>query len=171
MSQLINKLVKITLVLLLSISSNSILFAQTSGGIFFQAVARDNYSNPAKDRKIYVVTSILQSTVNGTAVLTELHQTTTDGTGMFGISIGQGTRTGGTAGSLQTIDWPNGPYYLNLKVAIEPFAPVANWDYKSELIDLGTTAFGTVPYALYSYNAGGLDKKLNIYHGFFNSKK
>ena len=31
------------------------LFAQTtSNGIFFQAIARDNFSNPAKDRKIYV---------------------------------------------------------------------------------------------------------------------
>ena len=35
------------------------LFAQTpSNGIIFQAVARDQYSNPAKDRKIFVQSSI-----------------------------------------------------------------------------------------------------------------
>ena len=45
------------------------LFAQTTNGIFFQAVARDNFSNPAKDRQIYVVSSIIQSTATGTKVL------------------------------------------------------------------------------------------------------
>ena len=34
------------------------LFAQTpASGIIFQAVARDQYSNPAKDRKIFVQSS------------------------------------------------------------------------------------------------------------------
>jgi len=55
------------------------LFAQTtSNGIFFQAIARDNFSNPAKDRKIYVQSSIIQTTATGTKVLTEEYQTTTD---------------------------------------------------------------------------------------------
>jgi hypothetical protein len=47
----------ILLALVLTISVNQ-LFAQTTNGIFFQAVARDNFSNPAKDRKIYVQSSI-----------------------------------------------------------------------------------------------------------------
>ena len=45
--------------ILTAISTQS--FAQaTSPGIFFQAVARDSYANPAKDRQIYVVSSIIQ---------------------------------------------------------------------------------------------------------------
>ena len=139
------------------------LFAQTtSNGIFFQAVARDNFSNPAKDRKIYVQSSIIQSTATGTKVLTEEYQTTTDATGVFSISIGQGTRIGGTMNNLTSIDWSKGPYFLNLKVAISPVAPTTSWDYKSEWIDLGTTSFGTVPYALYAGAAAGVDQKVNI---------
>jgi hypothetical protein len=43
--------------------------AQT--GIFFQAIARDHYMNPAKDRKIYVQSNIIQSSPTGTKVLSE----------------------------------------------------------------------------------------------------
>ena len=60
----------ILIALLLCISASQSI-AQSSNGIFFQAVARDNFSNPAKDRNIYVESSILQTTVNGTKVLVE----------------------------------------------------------------------------------------------------
>jgi hypothetical protein len=51
---------------------------------------------------------------------------------------------------------------LNLKISIVPIAPAANWDYTKEWLDIGTTPFGTVPYALYSGSSGALDSKLNI---------
>ncbi|NCA30958.1 MAG: hypothetical protein EBS93_09630, partial [Chitinophagia bacterium] len=63
--------------LVLTLSTNE-LFAQTNNGIFFQAVARDNFSNPAKDRKIFVQSSIIQTTPTGAKVLTEEHQANTD---------------------------------------------------------------------------------------------
>jgi hypothetical protein len=86
----------ILIALVFTISANQ-LFAQTTNGIFFQAVARDNFSNPAKDRKIYVQSSIIQTTPTGTKVLTEEHQANTDATGVFSISLGNGVRVGGTA--------------------------------------------------------------------------
>ena len=130
--------------------NQSVLLAQTpSTGIFFQAIARDQFSNPAKDRKIYVQSSIVQATATGTKVLIETHQTNTDGSGVFSISVGQGTRTGGTVSNLDKIEWAKGPYYLNLKISITPMAPIPNWDYNKDWIDLGTSPFGTVPYALY----------------------
>ncbi len=139
------------------------LFSQTLGsGIFFQAIARDNFANPAKDRKIYIQSSIIQTTATGTVVLMEQHQATTDLTGVFSISIGQGIKTGGTAANLTSIDWSKGPYYLNLKVAITPVAPIAGWDYTKDWVDLGTTSFGAVPYALYAASAGGVDQKVNF---------
>ena len=139
------------------------LFAQTpASGIIFQAVARDQYSNPAKDRKIFVQSSIIQNTVSGVKVLIEEYETNTDGSGVFSISVGNGKRIGGTVTSLGFIDWGQGPYYLNLKIAISPMAPVTSWDYTKDLIDLGTSPFGSVPYALYAGNVFGLDKKLNI---------
>ena len=136
-------------------------FAQTTNGIFFQAVARDNFSNPAKDRKIYVQSSIIQTTPTGTKVLTEEHQANTDATGVFSISLGNGVRVGGTASGLATIDWSKGPFYLNLKVAITPIGGNSSWDYNKEWVDMGTTSFGAVPFALYSASSAKVDDKLN----------
>ena len=143
--------------------NQTVVLAQTPGvGIFFQAIARDQFTNPAKDRKIYVQSSIIQTSATGTKVLIETHQTTTDGSGVFSISVGKGTRTGGTVANLDKVEWAKGPYYLNLKISITPMAPIANWDYTKDWIDLGTSPFGTVPYALYSGSSGSLDDKLSI---------
>ena len=151
----------ILIALVLTINTNQ-LFAQTTNGIFFQAVARDNFSNPAKDRKIFVQSSIIQSTPTGTKVLTEEHQANTDATGVFSISLGNGVRVGGTASGLNTIDWSKGPFYLNLKVAITPIGGNSSWDYNKEWVDMGTTSFGAVPFALYSASSAKVDDKLNI---------
>ena len=150
------------ILLMLSTLLSNKLFSQTSNGIYFQAVARDFYSNPAKDRKIFVQSIVIQTSPTGTKVLTEEHQTTTDANGVFSISIGQGTRINGTVNNLTSIDWSKGPYFLNLKVAISPIAPIINWDYTKDWVDLGTTSFGAVPYALYAGTAAGVDQKVNI---------
>jgi hypothetical protein len=151
----------ILIALVLIINANQ-LFAQTTNGIFFQAVARDNFSNPAKDRKIFVQSSIIQTTPTGTKVLTEEHQANTDATGVFSISLGNGVRVGGTASGLATIDWSKGPFYLNLKVAITPIGGNSSWDYTKEWVDMGTTSFGAVPFALYSASSAKVDDKLNV---------
>jgi hypothetical protein len=139
----------------LSINTN----AQT--GIFFQAVARDYSSNPAKDRIIYVQTNIIQSSPTGTIVLAEEHQTNTDAHGVFSIMVGNGQRVGGTATGLSTIDWSKGPFYLNIKIAITPVSVGTTWDYRKEWVNLGTTIFGIVPYALFSASTARIDEKLN----------
>jgi hypothetical protein len=137
------------------------LHANAQTGIFFQAIARDNNANPAKDRKLYVQTNIIQSSPIGTKVLTEEHQTNTDAFGIFSIMVGSGRRVGGAVTGLSTIDWSKGPYYLNLKIVITPIAASNTWDYSKEWVDIGTTIFGTVPFALYSANTAKIDEKLN----------
>ena len=151
---------KILIALLLCISASPSI-AQNSNGIFFQAVARDNFSNPAKDRNIYVESSILQTTVNGTKVLIELHKTRTDAMGVFNITIGNGQRRGGSSTNITTIDWSKGPFYLNLKIAITPFSASDSWDYSKELVDIGTTSFGAVPFAFYSASSAKVSDKLD----------
>lgn len=135
--------------------------ADAQNGIFFQAIARDNNTNPAKNRKIYLQTKIIASSPTGTNALIEEYQTSTDDYGVFSIMIGNGIRVGGVASGLSTIDWSNGPYYLNLKIAITPVGVGIAWDYNKEWVDLGTTVFGTVPIALYSANTAKIDDKLN----------
>ena len=139
--------------------------AQIPGlGIFFQAIARDKMDNPAKYRKIYIQTSIIESINSTGSYLTELHQSTTDANGIFNISIGQGKQTSGIANDLLSIPWSKGPLFLNLKIAIEPLTPLSNWDFTKEWIDLGTTPFGTVPYALSAGNTTTIPdiNKVNI---------
>ena len=163
MKQNLNIIIKTIAMAAILITISPKVSTQTlNNGIFFQAVARDNFSNPAMNRKIYVQSSIIQNAATGTKVLTEEFQTTTDATGVFSISVGQGLRIGGTVSNLTGIDWAKGPYFLSLKIAITPIAPTTTWDYKSEWIDLGTTSFGAVPYALYAGTAAGLNDKLNI---------
>ena len=149
------------LIFLLLITSNLLAQSNNSPGIYFQAVARDNFSNPAKDRSIYVESSVIQTTATGTVVLKERFQTQTDITGVFNIVIGQGLRIGGTSNNISSIDWSHGPFYLNLKIAIAPVAPIDNWDYTTSLIDLGTSPFGSVPYALFAGAVLGFETKLN----------
>ena len=153
---------KAPVVLLVLLIITAQVMAQTNTGIFFQAVARDNFSNPAMNRKIYVQSSIIQTTATGTKLLIEEYESTTDGSGVFSISIGNGKKVGGTSTGIMSIDWSKGPFYLNLKIAITPVASSNGWDYTKEWTDMGTTNFGAVPYALYSANASGLDGKLNI---------
>jgi hypothetical protein len=150
-----------SMILFTTVSTN--LFAQVPGsGIFFQAVARDSYSNPAKDRKIVVETSLIQTTATGVVVLRESFETTTDASGVFSVSIGEGTRLAGTATNLQGIDWSKGPFFLNIKVAIAPIIPQSTWDYTKDLVDLGTSPFGAVPYSMYAGTVAGFDTKLNV---------
>lgn len=141
----------------------TISFSQISqNGIFFQAVAKDNYDNPANRRQLFIQSTIIQSNVNGSKVLIEEFQTTTDQMGIFNFTIGKGVRKGGKFYNLNDIDWANGPYYINIKIVITPVAPGVNWDYTKEWIDFGTTPFGTVPYALYASSSGDLVNKVNI---------
>ena len=134
----------------------------SQNGIFFQAVAKDNYDNPANRRYLYIQSTIIQSSSTGAKIFIEEFQTTTDQAGIFTISIGKGIKKGGAINKLSEIDWVNGPYFLNLKIVITPVAPGAGWDYTKEWVDIGTTPFGTVPYALYASSSGDLGNKVNI---------
>jgi len=158
--KVINDMKKGIILLLLFISYGT-SFAQTAPGINFQAVARDQYGNPAKDRNIFVETSILQTSATGTILLQEEFTTNTDNAGVFNVKLGQGKRLSGTKLDLQSIDWGNGPFFLNIKVAISPMAPVSGYDYTKDLIDLGSSPFGSVPYALFAGAVLGFEKKLN----------
>ena len=64
--------------------------------------------------------------------------------------------------ALPSIAMAQGAGKFNLKIAITPISVGATWDYAKEWLDLGTTIFGTVPFALYSANTANIDTKLAI---------
>jgi len=154
--------IKINLLIISILFTNTLLAQVNNNGIFFQAIAKDNFTNPAKDRNLYIESSIIQSTESGNKVFTELHQANTDAFGVFNITIGGGKWVSGVAKSLTRIDWANGPFFLNIKISIAPVSPPIDWDYTKDWVDLGTTPFGTVPYALYSANSVDVSNKLSI---------
>ncbi len=126
-------------------------------GIPFQGVAKDYAGNFVNQRDIYVQLELLAKDQPALILIDEVHQTKTDEWGLFSILIGNGRYIGGKYRQLSQIDWSTGNYLLSIKMAIAPEAPLPNWDYKQHLITLGSTAFGVVPYAMYSFAAGGVD--------------
>ena len=134
---------------------------QIPTGIPFQGIAKDYNGNPVNERKIYIQTNIIAGTINGKNIYTEEHETTTDAIGVFSIPIGNGRRTQGTIRLLTEINWEDGPFYLGIQLAITPNAPVQNWQYQNNWINMGTTSLGIVPYAYYSLQTSGLQAKLN----------
>jgi hypothetical protein len=109
---------------------------------------------------IYVKDAIVTKTATGTIVYSETFKVTASSAGIFTIVLGKGTYASGVT-SIANIDWANGPFFLNLKIAVEPTVPTASWNVNNEYIDLGTSQFWSVPYALYAGNVKGADGKLN----------
>jgi hypothetical protein len=134
--------------------------SQAPDGIQFQALATDANGHPAAGRVIYVKDAIVAKTATGTIVYSETFKVTASSAGIFTIVLGKGTYASGVT-SIANIDWANGPFFLNLKIAVEPTVPNAGWNANNEYVDLGTSQFWSVPYALYAGNVKGADGKLN----------
>jgi hypothetical protein len=109
-------------------------------GIFYQAVARDNYGKELVNKDIDVKFSIISGNPLGTVVYQELHsKVNTSKFGVFSLIIGHGTPTGGTYGELSQIQWGQAYHYLKIEVKFD-----------NDFIDMGTIQFLAVPYALYA---------------------
>jgi hypothetical protein len=153
-----------TALLLVVLCTTAKTYAQVSqapDGIQFQALATDASGHPAAGRVIYVKDAIVAKTATGTIVYSETFKVTASSAGIFTIVLGKGTYASGVS-SIANIDWANGPFFLNLKIAVEPTLPTASWNVNNEYVDLGTSQFWSVPYAMYAGNVKGADTKLNI---------
>lgn len=132
------------------------LIAQPPPALPVQAVAKDPLGNPAKNRKVFVRVEIRHARINGTAIWTEAFETTTNGDGIYTYIIGMGSKiasvpTGMT--SISEIDWGNGPYWVNTRLAVSPSIPAAWWVAADNYVDLGTIQMMSVPYAMFAGNA------------------
>ena len=148
------------LVVLFTTAHSYAQVSQAPDGIQFQALATDANGHPAAGRVIYVKNAIIAKTATGTIVYSETFKVTASSAGVFSIVLGKGTYASGVS-NIANIDWSNGPFFLNLKIAIEPTIPTASWNVNNEYVDLGTSQFWSVPYALYAGNVKGADGKLN----------
>jgi hypothetical protein len=127
--------------------SPTIATAQTSKApqsFTYQAVARDASGNVLVNKSIGLRMSIISNT---TAVYTETFTANTNAYGMFTVTIGNGAVV---TGSFSAINWLEGSTSpKSLKVELDPAGG-------SAYVDMGTTTFNSVPYALVSDKAANM---------------
>ena len=111
--------------------SASLAFAQQ--GINYKALIKDANNAVVANQSITVQFTILQG-VAQTNVYQETHTPTTDANGIIIVNIGEGTVDSGV---FDDIAWASDDHFLNTQI-----------NTGSGLVDIGTTGFKTVPYAL-----------------------
>ncbi len=149
--------------------------SQNQSNINFQGLARDQFGNVGKNKKIFIQTAILKGSENGEMIYQEEFTSKTDGEGIFSIQIGrgilisekvtqgiQGIKKNKTIDYLKSINWANDNYYLNVKISLEPKENSLNYDYVANLKDMGTSLLGSVPHAIIASSVEGFETKLNV---------
>jgi hypothetical protein len=121
-----------------------IAFAQAPNKMSFQAVIRNNTNALVINTAIGMRISILQTSINGSAVYIETQTPSTNANGLVSIEIGAGTVV---SGNFANINWANGSYFVKTETD-----PAGGTSYTIT----GTTQLLSVPYALYAKSAGSL---------------
>ncbi|MBL7855390.1 MAG: hypothetical protein JNL17_13390 [Cyclobacteriaceae bacterium] len=103
----------------------------------YQAIARNNADALVANQEIRVQISIRDLTPMGTVVYREQHSATTNGLGLFTISVGGGTKVGNNLFS--SIAWGMGDKFLEVEV---------DFSGSNTFVSLGTSQLLSVPYAL-----------------------
>ncbi len=120
-------------------------FSQTSG-INYKALIKDGSGNTLSNQGITIQFSILQG-AGMTSVYQEIHTPTTDANGIVIVNIGLGSIDSGV---FNDINWGGDDHFLNVQI-----------NTGSGLVDMGTTQFMAVPYALSSQSIKSETIKLN----------
>ena len=148
-------------VILAAFLFSAALWAQSPEKISYQAVIRNSTNTLVTNTQIGMEINIHQGSAAGTIVYTETLTPTTNANGLVSIEIG------GTTG-FDTIDWANGPYFMETKTATTP--PLTTYTIT------GTTQLLSVPYALhaktadngFSGNYNDLTNKPTLFSGSYN---
>ncbi len=114
------------------------LWAQVPQKMSYQAVIRNSGDALVANTQVGMQINIRQGSAAGTIVYTETQTPTTNANGLVSIEIGGAT-------GFSTINWANGPYYIETKTAVVP--PLTTYTIT------GTSQLLTVPYALHAKTA------------------
>ncbi|MCG8701509.1 MAG: hypothetical protein MI922_25890 [Bacteroidales bacterium] len=132
---------KKNIILFTALSFLTLLSAQSPGKISYQAVIRNSGNELVVNSTIGMRISLLKGSSTGVSVYTETQTTATNGNGLISIEIGSGA----TTDDFSTIDWANGPYFIQVEIDIS-----GGDNYTIS----GTSQLLSVPYALYAKSAG-----------------
>ena len=117
------------------------LFGQAPEKMSYQAVVLNGTNGPVVSSPVGIRISILQGSVSGSSVFVETHTPTSNANGLITLEIGAGTLV---SGSFASIDWANGPYFLQTETD-----PLGGTNYTIT----GTSQLLSVPYALHAKTA------------------
>ena len=112
------------------------LMGYSQNGINYKAVIKDGLGDVVAGQSINVRFTILEG---ATIVYQETHLTTTDTNGITILNIGEGT----TIDDFSSINWTNNNHFLKVEVDIAG---------GTTFVDMGTTQFKSVPYAIAANN-------------------
>lgn len=129
---------KKTLIFSLAILFAGLAYAQAPHRMAYQAVIRNAANNPVVSAPVKVRISILQGSISGSSVYSEIHNPTTNGQGVVNLEIGGGANP---SGSFSDIDWSKGSYFIKTETD-----PANGTNYSIS----GTTQLLSVPYALHA---------------------
>lgn len=130
------KFLRILLLLVATVIYGIPTWAQAPNSIHYQAAARDGSGNALDNASIDVRYSIHEGNANGTIVFQETHSKTTNQFGIFSLNIGTGTLI---SGNFSSINWGSNTYFVQVEI-----------DNGGGFVDMGTTQFVSVPYALHA---------------------
>ncbi|MCW3102625.1 MAG: hypothetical protein JWO09_1065 [Bacteroidetes bacterium] len=123
-------------------------------GITYQGLARNSSGNLIVSQPVSLKVGIYATSVSGTPEWEEVHAVTTSALGLFYTVVGQGTSTGaGTAPSFAAVNWGAAAHFI--RIAMDETGG-------SSYVNIDTIQFWSVPYAMYSGNAGNLNQPLRI---------
>jgi hypothetical protein len=128
---------KISYTLLLFLLATVSILAQTPEKMSYQLVLRDASNTLLMNQQVGIQISILQTTITGSAVYTEIQTATTNINGLVSLEIGSGT----SSDDFSAIDWSAGPYFI--KTATDASGG-------SNYSIIGTSQLMSVPFALYA---------------------
>lgn len=131
------------LYIVIAVLISTLTFAQQ--GINYKALIKDSTGDIIANTSVIIQFRIQTGTQTMNLLYEETHTTSTDNSGIAIVNIGQGTVSSGS-GNFESINWENGNRFLNVQI-----------DTGNGLIDLGTTEFMAVPYALSASNVSGLE--------------
>ena len=101
----------------------------------YQAYLRNADGTIRGNEFVTLQLKIVQGTINGSTVYSEVHNTSTNGHGLVAVSVGEGS----TSANMSAVQWGVGPFFLDITV---------------NGIQLGTSELLSVPFALYANETG-----------------
>jgi hypothetical protein len=123
------------------------VLAQAPNAFNYQSVVRDNLGQPIVNQTISLRCSILDSTINGKSVYTEVHHPTTNQFGLITLSIGKGTVLNG---NFSLIKWNANSKFIKIELDIKN---------GNNYIIVSTSQLLSVPYSLQSDNTSKIQGK------------